>query len=291
MIRLCCIGGLLVLFVGLGKPMMRTPDEVEKLPFAAWVEGTQLKLYKWETRATEHISLPRGDLTYVAFDAGATALYLIAPASASFAVNEKGATQLESTSPVRPIYSVAVSQGTAYISGETYTPDGKRCGIFTKNLNTGAFGEILNDATACDYLTSYHSLSVSSDHRYVVYGRDRAIVALDLVRNTSAVIARGVYPHLSPDGTRVAYVDDRGHLCVVKREVPGEVLRLPVMPRSRAAWSPDGQYVLYTDDAWCLAYRSTLRAVHVSTGRVITAISSRCQIATSAFGWFGDQGR
>jgi TolB protein len=101
--------------------------------------------------------------------------------------------------------------------------------------------------------------------RYIVFERNNVIYVANLDGTDEKRIAEGIFPAISPDGTRVAFttVEKSGktqvrYIAVIEIASANMTIFKDVPSKNSSApkWSPDGQRILFTlrrDDVWDLA--------------------------------------
>ncbi len=125
------------------------------------------------------------------------------------------------------------------------TPDGSRLFLGTTaiDLRTGA------RLTVNPTFTGHDSLSVSPDGRFVTYASNGEQVIVPVAGGEPVARLKlprlgGAYPHFTPDGQGMAYVDRTGLSISIQPISGGEPRRLvefPDRPILQFCWSPDGK--------------------------------------------------
>lgn len=113
----------------------------------------------------------------------------------------------------------------------------------------------LNEVTISTNQTTWSSLSVSPDGKYMVFDMLGDIYQVPLTggkaKALTADFAWNIEPAISPDGSKIAFISDRGGISNVwvmdanggnLRQVSQEKSNLVHSPK----WSPDGQYLVAT---------------------------------------------
>jgi Tol biopolymer transport system component len=129
-------------------------------------------------------------------------------------------------------------------------------GLLTLNLNSGVTQTIADHG-------SVTTQCWSPDDKQFVYEMDANVQIHDVGDNRSRPLTSGKEPTWSPDGSRIAFLDDDTYYVIHPTGEDKRVLFKKWHPASGLWWSPDSQFVAYVSQAGLL--EGGLSALDVET--------------------------
>ncbi len=97
----------------------------------------------------------------------------------------------------------------------------------------------------------------------------------------------GHYAAWSPDGSRLAYADSSGGVCIVDVEATADTLCIPALTEAPPVWSPDGTMLLATDMRFESGFANHILRVDVISGE-FTDLSATFSVEDDAPAWSPD---
>ncbi|MGD0618927.1 MAG: hypothetical protein ABSB67_14835 [Bryobacteraceae bacterium] len=182
--------------------------------------------------------------------------------------------------------SIAVSKDLAKIVFSGRYPDGKApgCGVFELAVTAQKIRKIL-DNPECDYIHSWHGISLSPDGLQAVAVLKQRLEVIDLATGALRVLGTGYFEaSWSPDGKWIAAVDNGGKFRTKLLDAADFTVRR-VFGTTDLAWSPDSRYLLNTRASASCGESGTLEALDITTGARRTIATSTCQVNQSTTGW------
>jgi hypothetical protein len=208
------------------------------------------------------------------------------------------AERLPGTPSFSPIYDLRVSANgqSVVLSGQRRMASGlTECGVFEVNISLGTVRVLVEaDNSQCEYTSSWHNLSVSSDGRTLIGTRGGEVFSIDIATQSLRTIGKGISPVLSGDGKWLAaFSAGKGlsgqELWIADATTLSNKRVLARVDGVKLAWAPDSRHLLFSDTSLvCGGYSSTLKILDVVTGRITTVENSRCRITGSRYGWVAD---
>jgi hypothetical protein len=259
-------------------------------PSAAGRHEASLQVFPFRTKAYS-VPLPRvGRITY-APDGGA--LYAeVAPDPltgsrlARIELDPVRVVPLPGSAGITNVDSIAVSKDLAKIVFSGRYPGGKPpgCGVFELAITAQTIRKIL-DNPECDYIHSWHGISLSPDGLQAVAVLKQQLAVIDLATGALRVLGTGyLEASWSPDGKWIAALENGGKFRTKLLDTADFTVRR-VFGISDLAWSPDSRYLLNTRASGRCGESGTLEALDVTSGARRTIASSTCQANQSATGW------
>jgi len=130
-------------------------------------------------------------------------------------------------------------------------------------------------------LANVERLRISGSGRRIAAGSRDVFVVIDVPTHKIVLKATGRFPSLSPDGERIAFVDDAGNLLVRNiGDSQNRTLLTGTTTDGVGAWSPDGKFVLVGVRRVSFIDRK-LAVVEISSGEFVEVMKLG--------GWFGDR--
>ena len=105
------------------------------------------------------------------------------------------------------------------------------------------------ETTEVDGQGSVSSQCWSQDDKQLVYEAGGDIRLYDVKGNRSRVLVRGTHLSWSPDGNRIAFLQDDGYYATGPSSTEKQLLFKKFHPRSGLSWSPDSRFVAFVSQS------------------------------------------
>lgn len=129
-------------------------------------------------------------------------------------------------------------------------------------------GVVIHDLTAfatqIELKAEVYDISVSGPGTLVALGANEKIQVLEIPGGRSVFAGAGWYPHISPDGKRLAFVDGKDKLWIYSFADGSKIQLLKGKPvKGVGGWSPDGRFLLA--GAWTTLFAFSKRQIIIDT--------------------------
>jgi hypothetical protein len=129
-------------------------------------------------------------------------------------------------------------------------------------------GVVIHDltpfATQIELKAEVYDISVSGPGNLVALGRNDQIQVLEIPGGRSVFAGAGWYPRISPDGKRLAFVDDKDKLWIYSFADGSKIQLLKGKSvKGVGGWSPDGRFLLA--GAWTTLFAFSKRQIIIDT--------------------------
>lgn len=167
------------------------------------------------------------------------------------------------------------------------------CGIFELSIPSGDVRTVNPlETTGCDYLSTWHDISLSPNAEQAVADRKGRVELIDLRRGTITPIGPGQKAAWSPDGKWIAMLDNTRNYGISLMDASDFSKRrhLGNTDDQELVWSPDSRYLLlWKSELLCGGYFGTFEILDVNTGGRAAIQSSRCAVNLMTAGWVSEE--
>lgn len=191
--------------------------------------------------------------------------------------------------------AIAPDESRIFISGAYRNGGQTECGIFELETATGTVRTVpVSGKPDCDYLHTWHNLSLSPDGRRAVAFRkvdvEPEIFLINLESGAVTSLGWGWRAAWSPDGRWIALLDVDNVVTILDATEPSRKERFGRTESNELTWSPDSRYLLLWNPCLrALGYFGTLEALDARTGRTESIASSRCSVDLMTTGWVSEE--
>ena len=180
--------------------------------------------------------------------------------------------------------TVSHAQDRVLVSGQYRGKGRLECGLYQLATGTGTIEQIL-PAMTCDYVSTWHSLSFSTDGRLAIAIRAGMLELINVERRSTRSLRPGCYRAAwSPDGKWIAAVENGGRWRTFILDTAQFKVQ-KILGTTEAVWSPDSKYLLALKPHILCPDHGTFEIVDVESGKRSTINSSRCKVYQMTTGW------
>jgi len=128
------------------------------------------------------------------------------------------------------------------LESELAAREGQRPSLVIVDTGSGATTEVDGEG-------SVSSQCWSPDDKQLVYEAGGDARMYDVEGNRSRVLVRGRHPSWSPDGNRIAFLEDDGYYATGPSGIERQLLFKKIHPQSALSWSPDSRFVAFVSQS------------------------------------------
>lgn len=193
------------------------------------------------------------------------------------------------------VYGIGVSRTKIVVSAGYLNSAGfldeKSCGMYELSLASGRVRKIQSNSD-CNYLSSWHSISLSPDGEQVVAVRERRLELVNLGTGAVRTLGEGFFDTAwSPNGLWIAALEFGGRRRTILFDALSFV-RVRELPSSEVIWSPDSRYIVAVgQQSPCGGYSGTIRLIDIESGERSTIQGSVCKVTHTLVGWINISGQ